>query len=161
MPVQLHIEGLDKVAAAMEKFPSQIKAAVELAQKDMSKNILDTRGVRNYPPQWQANQPPGTSGRGYYSRGKGWMQASRNGYKFNPSRASERLGTKWYTNPNGFSTKVGNPVSYAPYIHGDEQVGWAKDVGWRKLAEVASEKLDESIAIYERHIQAIIQRLGL
>lgn len=159
MPIQVKIEGLDKVADALNQFPDQIKMAVGLAQKDMSKNILDTKGLRNYPASTSANQPPGNSGRGYYVRGKGWMSKSSRGYTL--TKGSERLGTKWYTNMNGFNTTVGNPVSYAPYLHGDEQAGWAANIGWRKLEEVANEKLGESVAIYERHIQALIKRLGL
>ena len=159
MPVRLQIRGLEQVKAAMAQFPDQIQKAVGLAQKDITKNILDTKGLRNYPPSTSANQPPGNSGRGYYIRGRGWMAKSRSGYKLVPN--SQRLGTKWYTTPNGFSTKVGNPTTYAPYLHGDEQVSWAVKVGWRKLAEVAEEKLDESVAIYERHITALIKRLGL
>lgn len=159
MPVKMQIRGLEQVKAAMDRFPEQIKAAVGLAQKDISKNILDTKGLRNYPPSSGANQPPGNAGRGYYIRGRGWMRKSGAGYALVPN--SQRLGTKWYTTPNGFSTKVGNPVTYAPYLHGDEQTKWALSVGWRKLAEVAEEKLDESVAIYERHIEALIRRLGL
>ena len=159
MPVKLAIRGLDKVKAAMDQFPDHIQKAVGFAQKEMVKNILDTKGLRNYAPLSSANQPPGNAGRGYYSRGKGWMRKTGSGYTLVPS--SKNLGKKWYATPNGFSTKVGNPTTYAPYLHGDEQVSWAVKVGWRKLAEVAEEKLDESVAIYERHITALIKRLGL
>ena len=161
MPIKLQIQGLDTVAAALSKFPEQIKSAVEVAQNDMARNILDTPGMQNYPPKWAANNPPGTSGRGFYERTKGWMMKTGNGYRIQAGKESENLGRKWYIKPNGFNTKVGNPVSYAAYLHGDNQVNWAINVGWRKLSEVASEKVEENIAIYERHIQALIRRLGL
>ena len=159
MPIKMEIRGLEKVRAALGQFHDQIQPAIELAQNDMVENILAVRGMRNYPPASSANNPPGNNGNGYYIRGRGWMRKSSGGYTL--AGSSERLGTKWYVKPNGFSTKVGNPVTYAPFIHGDNQVDWALRVGWRKLAEVAEDKISESVAIYERHIQAIIRRLGL
>lgn len=159
MPVQMRIQGLDKVQAVMARFPAQIKAAIQLSGKDMAKNILDTKGLRNYPPGTAANQPPGTSGRGYYIRGRGWMSKSGDGYTLKAT--SERLGTKWYVKPNGYSTLVGNPVTYAPYLHGDEQARWSLQIGWKKLVDVANDKIGESVRIYENHIQALIRRLGL
>ena len=157
------IKGLDKVNAAMARMPQAIASVNKLAGRDAGNNILREEGLKRYPPGTDKNQPgrSSTSGRrmGYYIRGRGWMAPSAGGYKLNGS--SEKLGTKWYIKQSGDSTLVGNPTTYAPYIHGDYQVGWAQTVGWKKLYEVAKDKFNETVAIYERHIDAAIKRLGL
>ena len=159
MPVQMKIQGMDRVVAALGQFQREIYMAVGLAGKDMAKNITDTKGLQNYPPSSERNTPPGKNGNGYYIRGRGWMRKSGADYTLVPS--SERLGTRWFTRVQSFHTYVSNTASYAEFIHGDRQPLWAKTVGWRKLAEVANEKMGQSVIIYERHIQALIRRLGL
>jgi hypothetical protein len=56
---------------------------------------------------------------------------------------------------------IGNRASYASYLGGDNQVGWAAGVGWRKLSEVAREKISEITRIYNAWIERLIKKVGL
>ena len=44
---------------------------------------------------------------------------------------------------------------------GEEQVKWAKEVGWRKLIDVAREKIGKITKIYEAWIKKLLKDLKL
>lgn len=160
--ITARIQGLDKVNAAIAKFPQAIESVNKLAGLDAGNNILKEPGLRTYPPgtaRNQAGREKNGRPQGFYIRGRGYMSPQAGGYKLNPS--SEKYGTKWYIKSSGKSTLVGNPTTYAQYLAGDYQPAWAKEVGWKNLLDVAKQKLDETVRIYERHIDAAIKRLGL
>lgn len=165
MPIQ--ITGLDTARNALSQFPTQIKARMKVAGQDAAQIIMETEGLRKYPPSTERNEPGRMRTIGnksvrmpYYVRGRGTMMPVRGG-GYTQMANSERFGTKWYTKSAGLDTLVGNPVSYASYLSGESQAGWAAGVGWRKLIEVANEKMSEIKGIYERHIAALINQLGL
>ena len=62
---------------------------------------------------------------------------------------------------SNYITKVGNRASYADYVVGDGQAGPMGIIGWRKLREVAEEKMDLINQIYEAWIAKMIKDLGL
>lgn len=150
--LKIEIEGLDKIVAKLDKFPRQIArnfgAAGEEAAKDV---ILPTEGMQNYPPKTEANVPPTP----YYVRHRGTQYKTRN------LENSELLGTKWTIERRGFNTAIGNPVSYARYVHGEEQARWMKAIGWRKLFDVAKEKLNDIKKVYNAWVSKTIKDLGL
>lgn len=173
MPIKIEIEGLDKVRAAIEKFPEETKKRFKVAGQDVSKLIFDVPGLKNYPPAGAGNSPGRTDGKGrpmgYYNRGIGYVSANGKQYK-----TSQRLGSKtmvtrknttvktgWYEYADGLSDKIGTNVTYAPYVVGDQQAGWAKAVGWRNLYEVVDEKITEIAEVYQRHIKNMIRALDL
>lgn len=165
--MSVNVTGLDTARSALTQFPTQVKARMELAGKDAAQVILNTEGLRKYPPATERNAPGRMRQIGnaqvrmpYYIRGRGTMMPIHGG-GYTQMANSERYGTKWYVRSSGLDTLVGNPVSYAAYLAGESQTGWAAEVGWRKLLEVANEKMNEIKDIYERHIAALINQLGL
>jgi hypothetical protein len=168
----LMVNGLDKLTKSFDRYPAEIGAQMKLAGIDASKLILQTKGLRLYPEKTERNQPGRVkavtfaSGKtaefrtSYYQRSYGTMTPVRGGgYKL--IGASERFGTKWYTKQKGMDTVVGNNASYAAFLSGNNQVAWAAQVGWRKLREVADQKMTQIRAIYAQHISLVTRKLGL
>jgi len=91
----------------------------------------------------------------YYVRGKGTQYASYN------RGNSERLGTQFYTQAAGLNTKIGNRASYARYVVGEGQARFMAPKGWRKLFDVAKEKVPQIKKVYEAWINKCIKDLGL
>ena len=114
-------------------------------------DLLKTKGLRNYPPSTAANLPPTP----YYIRGRGTQYASRN------AGDSERLGTQWTIQRRGYSTHIGNRASYAKWVHGDEQASWMANIGWRKLKEVAKEKIKPITRKYQKWVDKTLRDLGI
>lgn len=151
--ISLEITGLDKLVKAFDKWPREIRKNIEAAGREASDEILNTEGLRNYPPETAANRPPAP----FYIRGRGTQYASgRN------TLTSENLGKKWLTTVKGYFTRIGNIASYAKWLHSDKLQARAMGrIGWRKLFDVAREKIPEITRIYQRWVNATIRRLGL
>ena len=150
--IKITVVGLDKVLAALSKFPNQIaKYVAQAGDEAANRVILNERGLKKYPPATSANMPPTP----YYIRGKG-MQ-----YKTYNTNSSERLGTQWYVKKAGLGTEIGNRASYARYVVGEQQASFMAPKGWRKLYEVAMEKKDKIKAVYQAWINKLIRDLGL
>jgi len=149
--INIKITGLDVLQAALGKFPNEVKAELGGLSKDVADLILDETGLRAYPPLTAANLPPTP----FYIRGRGTEAASGN--KGN----SERYGTQFYVKTSGYTTTIGNRASYAKYLGGEEQAAAMARIGWRKLFDVAAEKLDAITALYQRGIARLIVKLGL
>src|SRR3972149_8749526 len=117
--IQIEVKGLDRILAALNKFPGQIQKYIgQAGQESADHVILKTEGLKNSPPGSAANAPPTP----YYIRGKGTQYASYN--KGN----SERLGTQFYTQP-GLQTKIGNRAPYAKCVVGEDQAGFMAPKG--------------------------------
>lgn len=174
MIFDIALNGMDKLAGAIKAYPAAIKSQMRLAGKDCFAVIVNTKGLATYPPATERNKPGRmktvtfANGRSaqfrmpYYTRGYGTMTPVRGGgYKLIPS--SERFGTKWYTRPSGeMDTIIGNNASYAQYLSGKiKQVEWAAEVGWRKLSDVAMEKMPQIKQIFSRHIDYVTKKIGL
>ena len=149
--INIKITGLDVLQAALGKFPNEIKAELGDLSKAVADLILDETGLRAYPPETAANLPPTP----FYIRERGLETASGN--KGN----SERYGTLFYVKTSGYTTTIGNRASYAKYLGGEEQAAAMARIGWRKLFDVAAEKLDAITALYQRGIDRLIVKLGL
>jgi len=150
-PVQ--IRGLDRLTAAFEKFPKEVARNMSQAAHESSNDvILPTVGLQRYPPSTDANQPPTP----YYIRGTG-MQTSpmRNTGK------SENLGKQWTTKREGWTVRIGNRASYAKYVHGDEQAGKMAEKRWRKLYDVAKEKVGKIQNVYSAWVSKTLHDLGI
>jgi len=155
MPDQLitiKVTGIEKLLDAFSRFPVEIMAHFSQAAHESSNKILGEEGLRNYPPSTAANAPPTP----YYIRGRGTQYESYN------KGQSENLGKQWYRKREGYSVKIGNRASYAKWVHGDEtQAHFMADIGWRKLLEVAKEKILEIERIYQKWIDRAIRKLRL
>jgi len=149
--ITITVTGLDKLQAALAKFPNEIADTFKVASQEASEEILNTTGLREYPAATAANAPPVP----YYVRGQGTQYASGN------RGNSERLGTQFYVQAGSYSAEIGNRASYADYVVGDKQAGAMKRIGWRQLYEVAVEKQSEIALIFNRWVARLITRLGL
>jgi len=151
--ISIKVTGLDKVQAAMAKFPQEIGRYTAAAGVEVGNEILDTRGVRLYPPAGPANAPPPP----YYIRGQGTQYATRN------SGNSQRLGTQFYVDASAtsYKTTIGNRASYAGYVVGENQAKAMGRIGWRRMYDVAIEKLEPIRAIYQGWIDKLIKDMGL
>ena len=151
--IKITVVGIEKIQAAINKFPQQISVYVGKAGGEVSRNvILKTPGINPYPPMTSANAPPYP----YYQRGLGtWTSSNHNTGK------SENLGKQWYVKQIGLDTEIGNRASYARWVHGDEQASFMKPKGWRILTEVVQEKIVRITKIYQAWITKCIRDLGL
>ena len=148
----IEIEGLDKIVAKLNKFPRQIARNFGAAGEESAKDvILPTQGLQNYPPTTAANAPPVP----YYIRGRGTQYTNRN------LMNSQRLGTRWTVVRKGFNTVIGNPVSYSRYVHGEEQAKAMGGIGWKKLFDVAKDKLKAIQKVYQAWVNKTIKDLKL
>lgn len=150
--VTIKVEGLDKVLAKLHKFPAKIARNFGAAGEESAKDvILPTEGLQNYPPMTAANAPPVP----YYIRGRGTQYATRN------LMDSQRLGTRWAVVRKGFNTVIGNPVSYSRYVHGEEQAKAMGSIGWKKLFDVAKDKIKAIQKVYQAWVNKTIKDLKL
>jgi len=149
--VSIQIKGIDKLRAAFARFPSMVAQSMTQAGDQASNEILNTPGLRNYPPSTAANLPPVP----YYIRGRGMQYASHN------SMSSEKYKEKWTTKSAGYRTTIGNSASYAPYLAGEQQAGKMAEKGWRKLLDVATEKIPQITKIYQAWVDRALRKAGL
>ena len=149
--LQVELEGLDELQAKFEKFPTQVARNLSQAGHEAGTEVLDTKGLRRYPPATAANKPPTP----YYIRGRGTQYASGN------RGGSERLGTQFYIKRIGYNTEIGNPASYAKWVVGEQQASAMAPKGWRKLFDVATEKLPKIQKIFQAWIDKTLREVGL
>ena len=103
----------------------------------MGKSVIDKAG--KYPEESEANSPSNPAGH-WYQRGLGTVFASGVQY-----RTSQNLGKQWFVSPGQWSVLIGNPVTYAPYVHGEDQAPYHGQRGWKKLLPTAEAELPEII----------------
>jgi hypothetical protein len=150
--INLNVKGMDKVQAGLKQLATAIPQTMKNITQEVGSEVLDTTGLRSYPGLTAANMPPTP----YYIRGKGTQ------YKSGNSGKSENLGKQWKVdNPDTFSVRMKNDVSYAPFVNGEDQASALKAIGWRILPEVAQEKIDKLRAIVEAWITRMIVKAGL
>ena len=147
--IRIQVEGLDTVIRNIDAIGADLPRYIMGAGKETADNVLSVQGLRKYPPRTRANQPPPP----YYIRKRGTQLASRN------LENSEMLGTRWNVKSlGGLSIEISNPVSYAEWVHGERQARAMRRIGWKKLSEVAIEKVKTIEAIYNKWINKLVER---
>jgi len=142
----------DRIIEAFNKYPKVMKDTLIGPGKETYTEIISTEGLKKYPPADEANYPPPP----FYKRGIGTVLAS------GPLNNSERYGTKFTGRVIGWSVFVGNIASYARLLTGkDTQSPRMAARGWRKLHDVAREKIDKIRQIYQRWIDRALRISGL
>jgi len=151
--IKIKVEGLDEVIRNLDRIGPDLPPYMRGAGQETSRDLLSVRGLQNYPPATEANQPPPP----YYIRGRGMQtSASRNDGR------SQRLGTRWETRQSGqLGTEIRNPVTYAQYVHGENQARAMGAKGWRILYDVALERVDRMTEIYNRWVDKLLRKHGL
>ena len=156
--IGIEVDGIDKVRANLDLLVDDIRKDLGGAGKEAAAEVLDTVGLRAYPRSTAANEPPTP----YYIRGRGMQRGGKRVPEYNDNK-SQKLGTQWYTRTDysHIGVTIGNKVTYAPFVHGEEQAGHMASKGWRKLVDVANEKIDQITAIYQGWIDRFIRMHGL
>jgi hypothetical protein len=152
--IHIKIEGLDKLEKKFDELKDEIKDTWQAAGEESANLILDTRGLRSYPMETDANMPPVP----YYIRGTG-MQISES----KNTGSSEVLGKQFYvrSRPASWATVIGNRASYAKHVIGQKQAKAMARIGWRKLFDVALSKQKEITEIYQAWINRLLKKVGL
>lgn len=125
--------------------------AMKPAGNEATNEVLDTEGLRKYPPATDANQPPVP----YYIRGVGRQYSGGNDGR------SERYGSRWKVASEPTKTTITNAASYSGYLGGEQQAGHMAAKGWRKIMDVIRDKMPKIVRIYEKWIEKAIRESGL
>jgi hypothetical protein len=150
--IHIEVKGIKELQAALKRFPLMVKQYMEDAGREAAEDLLDNKGLRDYPGETSANKPPAP----YYVRGEGMV------YKSGPRGGSENLGTQWDVDAQGFKTTVKNNASYAKWVHGDKsQARVMAAIGWRKLFETAKERAGSMSVIYNRWVNKLLRDIKL
>lgn len=150
--IRIQIKGAENIAKLAD-VDRELPRFLMAARVTITDEILNTQGLKRYPPSGPANQPPVP----YYIRGRGTQTATGN------LGNSQRLGTKWQSKlmGTGGSFRIFNDVPYAHRVHGEtQQAKHMARKGWRKLADVASEKAGKIANIYNQFIKRMLQDMG-
>lgn len=149
--IEINVD-MQKFLTAIKRFPTVLPKNMGAAGQEALEMILDTEGLRNYPPETAANRPPTP----YYERGAGTH------YKSGIVRTSQNYGKHWETEAEGYVAKAKNTgVDYNEFLGGENQVWWASGYGWKKLVSTAKEMIGEIVKIYQTWLDTTIEELGL
>lgn len=150
--IRVEVHGLKELERALSRFPRESKKYLAQAGNEAATRVvLQTQGLKKYPPATDANSPPVP----YYIRGRG-MQ-----YKSGNTGKSERLGTQFYVESKDYKTAIGNRASYAKYVVGDDQAHFMKPKGWRTLRDVVNEKMPDIVKVYDAWVEKLLRGIGL
>lgn len=149
--IKVRAEGVSEILAKYGRMPHFLASKLKAAGKDAGVEVVNTRGLKNYPPPTGANAPPVP----YYVRGVGTQYASRN------LGNSEQYGARWDIKPGTRRTVVSNSASYAPYLAGERQARAMARIGWRKLFDVAKEKMRLITEIFSKAVDSALRQAGL
>lgn len=171
--IVFEVKGLDVLARNMDKFGKEITKLGYYTRADVARTILDTPGLRRYPAATAANAPGRiktvtfSTGKtvnfrmAYYIRGRGLMVPTRGG-GWKQTGSSERYGTQYGTRiVPPYNVAIFNRASYGHWLAGDDQAKAMAAIGWRKLYDVAVEKIGEITEIYQGWIDRIIRKFNL
>ena len=149
--IEITVSGMKEVAAALTRFPVVIPKNLISAGKESIAMVLDTVGIRSYPPETAANRPPTP----YYIRGRGTQLKRGN------LGNSERYGSQWKEEIKPYEARAFNSTSYGGALGGENQVDWAEGYGWKKVFSTLKAMASEVVEIYEAWIDKTIKDLGL
>lgn len=151
--IEVKVTGIGTLIKKLERFLGELKTAYGEANIEVANMILDTEGLRKYPPETAANRPPEP----YYIRGRGMQYKSRNDGR------SEQYNRRWQmTTTDSYSLRITNTASYAPYLTDkDKQARRMAVIGWRKIFDVQKEKRKEAHGIYWKHLSHLLRKTGL
>ena len=163
--ISIKVIGLDKIIAAFDQFPREIwKNMKQAGHESAMRVILPTEGLQKYPP----GGPGAPQAQNWTDKQRRYFFWALNAgiievpYRRGQSPNSERLGTQWHARQTDLSMTLGNRASYAPYLHGREsQSPYMANRGWRKLWDVAQEKVKDIGKVYQAWVNKTIKDLGL
>jgi hypothetical protein len=149
--VSIQIIGADRLEKAFNRFPKEAWRHWKAAAKEAGSLVIRQRGLKAYPPSGPGNKPPTP----YYVRGIGTQYAGHN------LGNSERYGSRFEVKPEPYGARITNDASYAQYLGGEKQAYRMKDIGWRKLIDVAHELRGNIYVIYQMWTDKLLKSVGL
>lgn len=153
----IYIEGLDEAIQILKRLDKldRLKPYIKAAGAQVK------GAIAVYPPSSAANVArPWKSGgpNSWYIRGRGPFWVVKSG-EVRSKKTSETLGRKWTNEPmsGGLAARIGNNVSYGPYVHDPkDQASFHKNRGWKNTEQVADEQTDEVAKIILAGIEKIL-----
>jgi hypothetical protein len=146
--IGIKVTGLSEITAKLKEAPETMRATFSAAGNEVAREVLDVEGVRRYPPAPRAYAPPYP----YYVRGVGTQYSPAAN-----SMSSEKFGTQFYTESQPFKVVIGNRASYAKWIVGEAQANRMAGIGWRRLVDVAQEKIGPITKIFQGWIDRALK----
>jgi hypothetical protein len=169
--IKLEIQGIEILQKLLKQFPREIRDTLSAAGRAAAELIISSNGLSKYPPVDAANRPGRTktvvfpsTGRtavfrvGYYIRGRGFQLPTRGGGYRNLAN-SETYRDAFYVKRVGYGTEIGNNASYAKWLGSEIQARHMAKRGWRKILDVAMEKIEPITDIYQRFVDRLIASL--
>lgn len=166
-PIRFNVEmdeaSLRELQAKFAAISSELERNWARASEEVAHEIVEVEGLKQYPINTAGAPQPFKSDK---SR-RYFFAALRRGeievpYRRGQSPGSETYAKRWYVEVSGLTATIGNNASYARYLsHETEQSGYMAARGWRKLKEVAEEKLPDIIKIYEGWTGRAMKNLGI
>jgi hypothetical protein len=151
--ITVQVKGLAELKAKFDAMKFNLNKYMVAAGKEAGNNLLDTEGLRKYPPETSANMPPTP----YYIRGVG-MQ-----YKYGNNGKSEKLGSQYHIDAVPYGARIYNMASYAKHVSGEEgdQSKAMAAKGWKQLYGTAMEKLDMITRVFTAWVEKALKDSGL
>ena len=161
MKLSLNVKGVDKIVKSFAEIPKSMQKYMVYAGRESADIVLDTQGIRIYPPSGPKPAMPMTDKqrRGFFAKlHSGEIEVP---YRRGQSPGSEKFGTNWHITEKRYGVKATNRASYAELLVGDDQAGYMARIGWRKLSEVGEEKQDKVTGIFQKWVDLLIKNAGL
>ena len=151
---------LDKLLAALDKFPQQVDRAMRAVARGGIEILRDQVAV--YPSQSAANVPPGNNGYSWYERGFGTRTVTGRAYA-----TSQALGRSWASavatvkkTVGGWLATLGVDVDYAPFVQGDKQASFHRRRNWQTVDQVIKKMMPQVVRFVGRAIDKVLARFA-
>ena len=159
--IRIDVSGVDKISELITRFPGHLQEALEAAGKETASEILETEGIRKYPPvQLPRPAMPMTE-----KQRRWFFYALKNNLIDVPYNRggtnSQKFGSQWYVEQSHYTTTIGNRSGYGGYLVGENQAQYMASLGWRKLTDVAADKTNKIKTIYEGWLNRAVEKSGL
>lgn len=154
--VQIQVKGMKEVEAKLSKLGKSLESYMQQAASQSAVEILDTEGLRTYPPSTGANQPPTP----YYIRGVGMQRAGKRKPEYNDGK-SEKLGSQFHVDKVPYGARIANRASYAKHVIGEDQAKHMAAIGWKSLPKFVKEKISDIRKTFDAWVKKAIKDAGL
>jgi len=160
----IRIEGLDKLVKKLDGLEG-----LKVVKAGIQAGALHVKGkIAKYPPRKKVTiaQAGGWASprqrRWFFATyGKAIKEGVDISYRRGQSSGSEDLGQKWAIQElnGGLGAKVGNNVSYGPFVQGAEtQSRMHKIIGWKTTDQVAEEEGDKVTDLVKDEIEKALNK---
>ena len=150
--ITVEIKGLEELKQKFGGVPPMLRSRLARAGTRYAPVLMDTQGVRTYPPTTAANMEPTP----YYIRGTGTQYASYN------KGESEQYNLRFTVESRETTTIIGNTASYAKWLAGEYSQALAMArIGWKKLIDAAKETRTQMLHIYSEEVDNALKALRL